>query len=820
MSERNAPASHEPLQLAEAPPLFAGLVVLEHGESPAVAFATRMLGDLGAEVIKIEGPGGDRTRREGFVPEGSDASGIFAYTNAGKRTVVVDLESDGAAGRLLELIEAADILVDGHAPAQWEALGIDFDALPGRGRCRLAVSITPFGRFGERAEWAANHMTVHHTGGEAYAFPGGISWLIYPDAAPVRVPGRVAELDAGWSAGVAMLGWLSSERAPSVVELTIQEAAMGLSRQDIVKFPNDGFYDTRATRSTPVLGQVECKDGWMEIYPTEQAQWERLVKALDDPDWAHELGETPDDRIQHTGELNDLFAVWLLQRTKAEIYATLRDAEVPAGPVRTPREVIECAQMRYRGLFRPVNYGGELRDVPAHPYVITEAATGSRWRAGPRPEVPPAPAGIADDPRERPRGGASLGTPGVEPGRWLAGKRVIDLTWYQAGPYCNMILASLGAEVIKVESLARTDPFRRSRRLKSVMLEELKSDNWLNTGYRFNEVNLNKRGAQLDLKSDEGRELLKQLVAQADVVIESFRPGTVERLGIGFDTLREVNPNIVMLSISANGSGGPDGHLSGYAAIFGATSGMGALSGYDAGVPSEYRGPTDQRVGTAAAFATMVGLQARERSGGAVHIDFAASEVGTSLIGDQLLEWQARGCVDEPLGNHHPTHAPHNSYACLAQDGPGWVVLAAETDEQWARLAQHIGVRKLDPTWDLRARKAHEQDIDAVLAKWAQNRNRDELVRELQSLGIPSSPSMNAQDLYEDQHLRTRGMWTTALHQQMGELEVLSMPWIINGARLEMRAAPIVGQDNDYVHGELLGLPIERREELAGAVLR
>ena len=269
-----------------------------------------------------------------------------------------------------------------------------------------------------------------------------------------------------------------------------------------------------------------------------------------------------------------------------------------------------------------------------------------------------------------------------------------------------------------------------------------------------------------------------------------------------------------MVSLAANGATGPDGHLAGYAAVFGATSGMSGLSGYDRSTPSEYRGPLDQRVGTSMALSAIVGLMARDHSDGAVYIDFAAAEVGTTLIGDQLLEWQLRGCVDEPMGNHHPQLAPHNSYECLHNEDPAWIVLAIENNEQWQALAHYIDDWRLDPSWDRQARKAQEPVIDTALADWAKDRERDEIVVELQGLSIPVGPSMNAKDFYEDKHVRQRGMWTSVEHAKMGTLEVLSMPWLVNGARVEMSAAPTLGQHNDYVYSQLLTLSPEEQAAL------
>ena len=814
--------------LVAAPPLLEALRVLEYGESAAAAFAARQLGDLGATVTKLEPPGGDALRGQGHVPEGSDASSLFAYTSAGKRSVTLDDSTAEGRETLLRLIAGSDVLVDAHRGSHWRELDVDFDALAGTGRCRLAVSITPFGRFGPHAEWAATHLTAHHAGGEAYFFHGGIGYERYPDGPPLRVPARIAELDAGAAAAVGMLGWLAGEREPAVIELSWQEVALSLCRQDIVKWPNDRYLDTRALREVAVLGMVECRDGWAEVLPAQQHMWERLIEALDNPDWAHQLGETADDRLAHTTELNDLFSLWLREHTKAEVFDLLRSSDVPGGPVRTMGELLECEQLRVRELFHEIRLpSGRTVQAPAHPYIVREAR-GPAWRPGPAGgEAPSAGAdtratldGLEPGPAPRvaPVPKAATAPPGARPLEWLRGKRVLDLTWYQAGPYANMILASFGAEVVKIESRQRPDPFRKSRRHQSVSLADLKTDNWIDSGYRFNEDNMGKRSVAIDISQDRGRDLVRRLVADADALIEGFRPGTIERLGLGFDRLLEVNPKLVMVSLSANGATPPDGHMSGYAAVFGATSGLSGLSGYDRSVPAEYRGPLDQRVGTAVAMATLVGLMARERTDGAVHVDVAAQEVGATLVGDQLLEWQLRGCVDEPLGNHHPLDAPHNVYQCLPIEGESaWLALAVESDEQWARLAERIDDWRLDPRWDARARKAQEPAIDAAIAAWTRERERDALVDELQQLGIAAAPSSTSRDLYEDEHVRARGIWSAVEHAKMGRLEVLALPWLVNGARIALDAAPTLGQDNGYVYGKLLGVDAEQQRELAAS---
>ncbi len=817
--------------LVPAPALLDGLRVLEYGESAASAFAARMLGDLGATVTKLEPPGGSAQRREGYTPPGGDSSALFAYTSAGKRSVTLDDATAEGRETLLRLIADCDVLVDSHRGSHWQELGIDFEALPGSGRCALAVSITPFGRFGPHAEWAANHLTAHHAGGEAYFFHGGIGYDRYPDGPPLRVPASIAELDAGSAAVVGMLGWLAgwpdAEREPTFLDLSWQEAAMSLCRQDIVKWPNDRYLDTRALREVAVLGLVECKDGWAEVLPAQQHMWERFVEASGNPEWATELGETADHRIAHTEELNQLFEPWLRERTRTEIFDALREFDVPGGPVRLMGDLLTCEQLRLREFLQTVSLpDGTTAEVPAQPYIVREAR-GPAWRPGPAngaaaAATPSAGAHNEEALRNLPAAPAVSAAPSIrataDPQRpldWLRGTRVLDLTWYQAGPYANMILCAFGAEILKVESHRRIDPFRHSRRHQSVSLADRKTDDWIDKGYRFNEDNMGKRSVAMDISQERGRDFLRRLVADADVLIEGFRPGTIDRLGLGFDRLIEVNPRLVMVSLSANGATPPDGHMSGYAAVFGATSGLSGLSGYDRSVPAEYRGPLDQRVGTAVAMATLAGLHARDRSDSAIHVDVAAQEAGAALVGDQLVEWQLRGCVAEPLGNRHEQLAPHNVYQCLPIEGEqAYLVIAVETDEQWLRLAEHLGDWRLDPRWDARARKAQEQTIDEAIADWTRGRERDELIEELQGLGVAAAPSATARDLYLDEHVRARGLWSGVEHPRMGQLEVIALPWLINGSRITTEAAPTLGQHNEYVYGDLLGVSAEQLSQL------
>ena len=278
---RTSPVVSE--QLVPAPALLDGVSAVEYGQSAAIGFAGRLLADLGVTVTKIEPPEGDRTRFEGFTAPGADSSALFAYANAGKRSVVIDDTTPEGRDDLARLLASAEIVLDGH---EAEPLGRDRAglrraagqrALPPGGLADALRALRRSRRLGGHAP----HRPPHRRRGVRLPRRPQLAALPGPRAGPR--PSRVAELDAGTAAGVTMLGWLAGDRDPAVVELSWQEAAMTLSRQDIVKWPNDGFIDTRATRQIPVLGLVECLDGWVEIYPSEQHMWERLVLAVDSP---------------------------------------------------------------------------------------------------------------------------------------------------------------------------------------------------------------------------------------------------------------------------------------------------------------------------------------------------------------------------------------------------------------------------------------------------------------------------------------------------------------------------------------------------------
>lgn len=387
----------------------------------------------------------------------------------------------------------------------------------------------------------------------------------------------------------------------------------------------------------------------------------------------------------------------------------------------------------------------------------------------------------------------------------LAGVRIADFTIHAAGPFGTHVLSQLGAECIKIESKTRPDAFRKPHAVYGRM-----------TAATFDQVSANKLSVRLNLKSPEAIVLAKRIVAISDVAAESFRPGVIKRLGLGFDALREVKPDIVMLSLSSCGQSGPDSHFAGYAPLFGAWGGLGAMSGYSDGPPVEMRHVMDHAAGMHAALAVVAALHQRRRTGTAQHIDLAAREVSSAMIGDALVQASVGEAPVRP-GNGDLAMAPHGAYATAHPDR--WLTLAVRTDEQWRALTRVLGQEQAgnDPRFaTAAARLQRAAELDALLTQWLSKAEAGDVAARLQREGVSAHVSWNMQDIADDAHMRARGALTEVSAADIPARLAVGAPAHFShtddvGIR---RLTPALGQDEDYVFGELLGLSSAQRADL------
>jgi benzylsuccinate CoA-transferase BbsF subunit len=382
----------------------------------------------------------------------------------------------------------------------------------------------------------------------------------------------------------------------------------------------------------------------------------------------------------------------------------------------------------------------------------------------------------------------------------LAGVRVTEFTSAWAGPYATCLLGFLGAEIIKVESRKRIDHAR--------LVSFTTSSNFSNPDQSpvFNSLNLNKESVCLDLTRPEAVEIAKQLVEKSDVVVENMRPGVIERLGLDYQALREVKPDIVYLSSSSCGQTGPHRKHVGYAPNFASAAGLSAVTGYPDWPPSILSGAIDLRSATAAAFSILAALLCRQRTGEGQYIDLASQETIVMLNGNPMMDYLMNGRVQTRRGNRDDRMAPHNCYRCRGDDN--WISIAVANDQEWRalcgimekpELAEDERFARAEVRWD------HQEELDRIIGDWTRSRDAYEMMHDLQRAGVAAAPSLSNEALFKDPHLEERGIFVQVDHPLLKKDWVLSPPWRLSETPASIRRhAPSLGEHSQQIFEELL----------------
>jgi crotonobetainyl-CoA:carnitine CoA-transferase CaiB-like acyl-CoA transferase len=385
----------------------------------------------------------------------------------------------------------------------------------------------------------------------------------------------------------------------------------------------------------------------------------------------------------------------------------------------------------------------------------------------------------------------------------LAGVRVIEITKVWAGPYTGKILAHLGAEVIKVESTTNIDEMRAYGGVD------------INAAPYFLSINQEILSVQVNMKTAEGLDLVKQMVAKSDIVIDNIRPGAMERSTLGYEDLKKIKSDIIQVSIKMWGNAGPLGYQTGYAPCFASLSGLTALVGHENETPKGMNiRYGDSTAGAAAALAAIAALHYRERTGEGQFVDLSAVETMTSLVGDSLFAYSVTGEVPQSDGNYHPDMAPHGAYPCTGTD---WISIAVADQAEWQALcgilASNWLARPDYATPELRLANRHA--LDAELAEITRSHDAAMLADRLRQAGVPAFKSMSSIDLCSDEYLWSRQGFRMVDHPHNGPRPIIGPSWRMTPdmAAVE-RGAPVLGEHNDYVYREILGLSQERLDDL------
>lgn len=704
-----------------------GVRVVDITRGAAGPLCTKALAELGADVLKIEPPGGDPARFSGPFPGGvphPERGAAFLFRNTGKRSMVAAL--DGPEGRALlsNATSRAHCLVSDLTPAAERALGLDLATLAAANPALVLTHVTPFGRSGPLADAPADELTVQ-------ALSGFMDLHGLPDRAPLQLPGEQAAHIAGLAAAVATLGALLAVRRGQhgrVIDTAAVESMLALIFGPVMMYSYTGVARSRmGNRSAtygPLTDAYACRDGHVAIAIETSRQWETLCALLDRLDLIEKVPWGT--AVQQPAEVAAVIQGWLSDRTRHDAFTTMQEYRLPAGMVLTPNEVLTDPHCAARGFFTPIDhpvagrllYPGAPVDAEGfwqvRPAPLLGAGDGD-WMVGvggdAHPTTPPsASPNVASHPDTH------HSTPITRAALPLSGVRILDLTMVWAGPFATHLLADLGAEVIKVEALQRVDMVRWGASADGRPRESA-----YNAGGSFHSLNRNKLGITLDLSSADGREALLRLVESSDGLVENYSRRVMENFGLDFPVLQAANPRLVMISMPGYGATGPYRDYVSFGEVLEGMAGIQSLSRYDDGGPPLRHGIAyiDPVGGYHGALAMLAGLLERGDTGAGRHIVLAQRDAAIRLIGELVLAAQMRPDPNVGSSAIAPEHGPYGVYP--SRGHPAWVAIAVTSDDGWRSLCDTIGRADLGGDANLATaagRAVAREAIDAAVTAW------------------------------------------------------------------------------------------------------
>lgn len=763
------------------------------------AYCAKLLGDAGAEVVLVEPPSGARLRYWTCGGANSDPRGgaLFDFLRGGHRSIT-EVADDLLASVDVVLVEADGPL---GRPAELHA------RFPGL----VVVAITPWGLDGPWSGRPWSDLVMQAENGSL----GARGRL---DGPPVQMGGHVTEWVAGVYAAVATLAARRAVRggaAGELVDLSILEVGNVTSTlfgdlmyalrgsPDLTGAPPARTFETPSIEPT--------LDGYVGFNTNTRLQFEAFAllierpDLLDDPSWFTLVA-----RNTRWHEWNEIVHAWTARHTTAEIVERAADLRIPVAPVGDAASILALDLVVERGIFVD-DATGRFR-MPRRPWSINDE---------PAPAPRPAPAIGADDGRLNAKHPLAPGHGGAESdgeraadhsGLPLTGVRVLDLTAWWAGPSSTAMLAALGADVIHVESTGHPDGMRMAG--ASIGMDGA----WWEKSAIFLQANANKRGITLDLTSERGRELLLRLVPHCDLVVENFTPRVFEQFGLTWDVIHAANPRAVMVRMPAFGLDGPWRDRPGFAQTMEQLTGLAWVTGMPGDQPRIQRGPCDPNAGMHSAFAMLLALQRRDRTGVGCLVEVPMVEAAFNVAAEVTIEWTAYGRRLERIGNRSHRCAPQGVYRCTGVDR--WLAISIATDDQWSAFSKIVGIPGgVDSRFaDHAGRWAHHDELDGLLAAWAADRDAGETADMLIAAGIPAAEMRDPRLSGGHPQFTARGFVETVEHPTAGPLPIAGVPFRFGSVDRWLRSpAPLIGQHNDEVLGGILGCSAEDLAALAEA---
>jgi crotonobetainyl-CoA:carnitine CoA-transferase CaiB-like acyl-CoA transferase len=778
------------------------------------ALAGRMLGYYGADVIVVEPPEGHAIRslgpRVGDTPDGSI---LFAALGAGKRSVIADPAAPDFAPFVKSLLAGADVLIESQPVGTLASAGLDPAALIEEFPGLVVCSISPYGQTGPRAHWKATALTAAAAGGQM-AMCGD------PGMPPLKTAGYQAQNQAGLHAFSAILAALFAARRTGVgdwIDISMQEVQASTleGAGPLALFAGVDGGRTAGNRPFAQWGIHECKDGYIGVAAMPRQSF-AIYDAIGHP-------ELKDDPMMASGwspEANEILGVLIpeftAQYTAEELFANAAKFRAPFAMIPNARQLLEWPGLTATSFWSEVEHAVLGRyQLPGGPI-----AFGEGWRG----DAKPAPL-LGEHDAEVRSGGGQAGRVGAlastSPGLPFEGVRVVDVTAVWAGPFGTRFLADLGAEVLKVEGPSFADPIRTMTGARSAPA--------INQSTYFNEYNRNKLGVSLDIKHPEGMAALKKLIAEADVFVENWSSGVAERLGLGHEDLKKINPRIISVSMPGFGHKGPDAERVGFGPTIEQMGGLVALQGYEGGPPHRsgisYGDPV---AGTIGAGAVAMALLHRDLTGEGSYAVTAQRDIICGLVSEYIVAEAVGQPMPTQIGNRDPQFAPHNVYPAAdtfprpmrGADGPmftdGWLTVAVDSGEAWAGLKSVVPGLE-NPAWDsAEGRLADQHAIDAVIGAWAADRDAEEAAEALQEAGVPASHVNTPLLVTMDPHLAEREFFLPYSHPDVGDGGTTRPPWrMARRPATTVNPAPRFGEHSREVLARVAGYNEAELDELA-----
>ncbi|MDE2967192.1 MAG: CoA transferase [Chloroflexota bacterium] len=803
--------------------LLGGVRVIDLATSRA-EMTGRVLADMGAEVIKVEPPWGTPSREmPPFSDEDPDRSLYWAAMGLGKHSVIIDLDDEQGRADFRALLATADVLIESFDPGTMAGWGLGYEDVKDGHPDLIYVSVTPYGQDGPWADRPATELTIESAGGLVGLQGEG-------DRPPVPVGYPQAAIHAGVQAAadtsIALRERDLSGRGQHL-DVSMQ-AAIVWTLMHATGFPPNTGGDPPGTCADRAVSAPEgpavfpihrCADGYVTFnivpgglglrHSTKVLKWiaecgelTGELEGADIDEWAAELGRSAMEDPAKAGrmmvEANVNLHEFVAKRTMAECYARAVKDGFMLAPLYTVEDIAKDKHLEAREYWVELEgkrYPGPFAKLSETPLQLIRPAPTLGQDQHLLAEVGRAPKRSAPPPR------SSNGARGEEGGA-LSGVKIADFAWVGVGPLISKSMADHGAMVVHIESATRPDVLRLAPPFKDNVPGMDRAQFMAN-------FNSSKLGVALRLDTEQGLSYARQLVDWADVVVESFTPGTLKRFGLDYATLSAERPEIIMLSTCLRGQWGPESSYAGFGLQGACLSGLHRITGWPDRQPSgtwgAYTDFINPRFGSGVLAAA---IRYRDQTGRGQYIDLAQTEAGIHFGAPLLLDYFENGRIAEAPGHGSLYAAPNGVFR--VGDEERYVAIATETAEQWRALRDATGLENWSGSEydDLAARISAKAEIEATLAAWCAPQSADAVVGALTAAGVPASMVEWPSDLYEDPQLTHREFFVTLDHSVMGPTPYDGLVTRFSGGTARLRrAAPAIGEHTHQVLSEILSVP-------------